>query len=186
MTITKNILEKLYYLKEAETLTPLQPHQQRVVDKIRNQRGLVIAHGLGSGKGYSALASQDALGMSATVVTPAGLKSNFKKEYDKHILNGLPIEQQSLESLAKGQELKKNPLLIVDEAHKAKNPSSKSFQALKAHQAEKLLLLTGTPFYKSPENISPLVNLASGENLLPEAKQDFEKKYIYNKTIQPS
>lgn len=182
----EKLQEKIAHLKEGALQTQLQPHQQRIVDKIQGQRGLVVAHGLGSGKGYSSLASQDSLGMPATVVTPAGLKGNFKKEYDKHIVDGQSIEQQSLEGLARGQELKKNPLLIVDEIHKAKNPSSKVFQALKKHEAEKLLLLTGTPFYNSPENISPLVNLASGENLLPENKQDFEKKYIYNKVIQPS
>lgn len=39
-------------IKEADVRTQLQPHQQRVVDKItrEDQPGLVVAHGLGSGK----------------------------------------------------------------------------------------------------------------------------------------
>ena len=38
------------YAKLAEVLTPLQPHQQRVIDKVRASGGLVVKHGLGSGK----------------------------------------------------------------------------------------------------------------------------------------
>lgn len=38
------------YAKVADLLTPLQPHQQRVIDKLRASGGVLVAHGLGSGK----------------------------------------------------------------------------------------------------------------------------------------
>lgn len=38
------------YAKIAEVLTPVQPHQQRVIDKLRASGGVLVQHGLGSGK----------------------------------------------------------------------------------------------------------------------------------------
>jgi formamidopyrimidine-DNA glycosylase len=37
-----------------------------------------------------------------------------------------------------------------------------------------------------PSDIAPLINIVSKEKLLPEAKDEFEKKYVYNKKIKPS
>jgi len=179
-------------LKTAEIKTQLQNHQQRVVDKLKNQSGLVVAHGMGSGKGLASLAAMDNLGMNANVVTPAALKANYKKEYDKHTINAPKIYQEGLENIARkggipNPEAKKNPLLIVDEAHNLRDPSTKANAAIKKinNQSEKSLFLTGTPMYNHPSDISTLVNMAAREKLLPENKADFESKYIYNKEIKP-
>lgn len=180
-------------LKIAEIKTQLQPQQQRVVDKLKNQSGLVVAHGLGSGKTLSSLAAMDSLGMNANVVTPAALKANYKKEYDKHTFNSPSIHQEGLENIARkggipNPEAKKNPLLIVDEAHNLRDPATKANAAIKKinNQSEKSLFLTGTPMYNHPSDISTLVNMAARDKLLPENKMDFENKYVYNKEIKPS
>lgn len=180
-------------LKIAEIKTQLLPHQSRVVDRMKNQSGLVVAHGVGSGKSVTSLAVSDALNMPANVVTPAALKANFKKEYDKHTFNSPSISQEGLENISrKGQFVnptsKNNKMLIIDEAHRLRTPGSKALSTLKNlnKDMDKTLLLTGTPMYNSPENIAPLVNLAAKENLLPENRQEFENKYLYNKEIKPS
>ena len=180
-------------LKIAELKTQLQPHQQRVVDKLKNQSGLVVAHGMGSGKTLASLAVMDNLGMKANVVTPAALKNNYKKEYDKHTINAPSIHQEGLENIARkggipNVEAQKNPLLIVDEAHNIRDPSTKANAAIKKinNKAEKSLFLTGTPMYNHPSDISTLVNMAAREKLLPENKVDFENKYVYNKEVKPS
>ena len=54
-------------LKIAEIKTQLLPHQNRVVDRMKNQSGLVVAHGVGSGKSVTSLAVSDALNMPANV-----------------------------------------------------------------------------------------------------------------------
>ena len=72
--------------KAASVTTELQPHQQRVVDRMQDddQRGLIVAHGLGSGKTLTSIAVADALGLPADVVVPASLRANYMKEVQKH------------------------------------------------------------------------------------------------------
>jgi len=187
MSITTDIV------KIAAIKTQLQDHQQRVVDKMKTQRGLVLAHEPGVGKTLASLAISDSLNMPANVITPASLKTNYKKEYDKHTLNGPKIHQEGLENLArKGNlpnvEARSNPLLIVDEAHNIRTPGSKSLAAVKKlnTKAEKTVLLTGTPMYNGPHDIAPLVNIVANDKLLPENKSEFDKKYIFEKKVRPS
>ena len=157
-------------LKQAEIVTPLQPHQQRVVDRISqpDQPGLVVVHGLGSGKTLTSIAAADALGLPADVVVPAALQANYQKELDTHAPKKSPsVAIQSLENAArKGAGRLANPLLIVDEAHRARNPG-KTRQAISGARAKKKLLLTGSLLYNHPADMAPLINAAAGTNVLP-------------------
>lgn len=173
--------------KTAEVKTPLLPHQERVINKIKNQRGLVVAHNVGKGKSLSAIAAQDSLGAPATYIMPAALKGNMEKEIKKHTTNTQPYKFEGMENLARKKKLQDpGGLTIVDEAHRARNPQAELTKTLKKSKLNKLLLLTGTPFVNSPSDISPLVNMASGEELLPENKSEFESKYIFEKQVKPS
>ena len=175
-------------LKAAELRTELLPHQQRVVDRMKdpNQTGLVVVHGLGSGKTLSAIATQDALKSPATVVVPAALQENYAKEQRKHI-KGTPPKTtlQTVQRVALDGSPASNPLLVVDEAHRLRDHTSASFQAMKTTDAEKRLLLTGSPFYNHPADIAPLVNLAAKQKILPMDRPEFEGKYIGIKKVSP-
>jgi SNF2 family DNA or RNA helicase len=182
----KELQEKIAHLKKAEITTELLPHQSRVVEKLKTQPGLLVAHQMGRGKTLSSISAIDALKKPATVITPASLKGNFSKEVQKHTDTPLDIHQDSLENLARKGTSKINPTLVVDEAHRARN-KGKTLSALKniASKAEKRVLLTGTPMVNRPSDISPLINIVSGETLLPEDRGDFEKKYVYDKQVSP-
>lgn len=174
---------------ESTLKTELLPHQQRVVDKIQrpDQPGLVVAHGLGSGKTLTSIAAQHALNMPSTVVAPAALLGNYKKEQAKHLQGPRPeTHLQSTQLAARRGEVAPNPLLIVDEAHRLRDTSTASYQAVANNQADKRLLLTGSPFYNHPSDISPLINLAAGEQVLPADRAAFEKRYITEKRVDPS
>jgi len=175
-------------LKEAKVFTPLQPHQQRVVNRIqeKDQPGLVVAHGLGSGKTLTAIAAQDAMAMPSDVVVPASLQANYKKELAKHTKGEhKPARVLSMQNVARGGAELRSPMLVVDEAHRAREPGTKTYESLKKNKAQKRLLLTGTPFYNRPADISPLVNLAAGGKVLPVDRKEFEEKYIYNLKKDP-
>ena len=177
-----------WFRKTAALRTQLQPHQQRVVDKIKqpDQPGLVVAHGLGSGKTLAAIAAQDELGMPASVVLPAALRANYVKEQKKHVVGQRPKTQiASMEQTARVGAPPDNPMLVVDEAHRVRTPGTKTNQALKANSAEKRLLLTGSPFYNHPADIAPLVNIASGATTLPESRADFSDEYVLEKKVRP-
>lgn len=174
--------------KLAKLKTELQPHQQRVVDRIQgdDQPGLVVVHGLGSGKTLTAIAAQEGLGRASQVVAPAALLGNYAKEREKH-LEGPRQKTQlvSMQNMAAKGVPPSAPVLIVDEAHRARDPSSATFQTLKGNSAEKRLLLTGSPFYNHPSDIAPLVNLAADAKILPYEKDDFARHYITEQTVKP-
>jgi SNF2 family DNA or RNA helicase len=167
--------------KTAKLKTEPQEHQKRVVERIsrKDQPGLVVAHGLGSGKTLTSIAAQEALGLPSDVVVPAALQANYRKELKKHVSGEHPSARiLSMQNVARGGKDLKNPLLIIDEAHRAREAGTKTQAALKKNKAEKRLLLTGTPFYNRPSDIAPLVNLAAGGKVMPEDRQEFEDRYI--------
>lgn len=177
-------IEKIALVK-----TPLQPHQQRVVDRIQkeDQPGLVVAHGLGSGKTLTSIAAQEALGLPADVVVPAALQTNYRKEVDKHTHGESPKRSiQSMQNVAVKKKRPEQDMLIVDEAHRARDPGSKTYQALSKNKAQKRLLLTGSPFYNHPVDIAPLVNMAAGQHVLPANPQEFERQFVTHAKVTPS
>lgn len=175
-------------MKLAELQTKLLPHQERVRDRMAEEgrTGLVAVHGLGSGKTLSAISVQDRLGTPATVVVPAALKENYRKEQRKHVLGTpSPTQLETIQAAASRGGATANPLLIVDEAHKLRDPSTASYKAVAGTQADKKLFLTASPFYNHPADLSALVNLASRKKLLPEDREGFESNYITHESVKP-
>ena len=175
-------------LKTAAVFTPLKPHQQRVVDRIKqeDQPGLVVAHGLGSGKTLTSIAAQDALNMDSEVVVPASLQANYKKELKKHVRGKHPkVQVLSMQNIARKKQPPTAPLMIVDEAHRAREASTNTFGTLAKNKSKKRLLLTGTPFYNRPADIAPLVNIAAGRSVLPNDREEFANRYIYQAQQKP-
>lgn len=177
--------------KLAQLKTQLQPHQSRVVSRIQqeDQPGLVVAHGLGSGKTLTSIAAQEALGVPSDVVLPAALKANYEKERVKHLTSPRKSKAavRSIEMAARTGEVSPSPapLLIVDEAHRARDPSTKAYRALRDNTAKKRLLLTASPFYNHPVDIAPLVNVAAGNSVLPHDKAEFATKYVAERQVEP-
>ena len=174
--------------KIAEVRTPLLPHQQRVVDRLQqeDQPGLVAIHGLGSGKTLTSIAAQEALGVPSQVVAPAALLANYKKERAKHLTGKAQrAALTSMQNMARKGTSPSLPMLIVDEAHRARDPASATYRTLEGNTAEKRLLLSGSPFYNHPSDIAPLVNLAAGSRVLPSSKEDFSQRYITEENSSP-
>jgi len=135
----------------------LKPHQQRVVERIcrRSQLGLVVAHGLGSGKTLTSIAAQEALGLDADIVVPATLIHNYEKEVAFHLSAPSQLRRtiRSLQAVTKRRELMESPLLIVDEAHRAREGQNVTFRNIFRTTAHKRLCLTASPFYNHPADL---------------------------------
>lgn len=171
--------------KIAKVETALQPHQQRVVDRIQKQPGLVVAHGLGSGKSLSSIAAAEQLGLPTSVVVPKPLIANYEKELAKHVVNrDADYDIQSLQRVARGHT-PEGKLLIVDEAHRAREPGTKTQQALRTAPAEKRLLLTGSSMYNRPADLANLVNIAAGQKVLPGDAGEFEHQFVGENRVDP-
>jgi SNF2 family DNA or RNA helicase len=174
--------------KQAKILTQLQPHQQRALERgLKNN--LILAHSTGSGKTLTAIALADALGKPTTVLTPASLVENFKKELKKHKKGGPPVNVMSLPTaVSRNIAIPKGNTLILDEAHAFRNLGTARQQYIKAQlaNADRVFALTGTPNYNDIADIARLANIVAKERILPESDIDFRDRYIKNIKIQPS
>ena len=181
------------YLKEKQAaLLPevqLQEHQQRIQDTVdEDNPRMIVYHGLGSGKSLSAIAAAEAAKQKYNadygIVAPASLRGNFQKEIEKFTRNSHP-EIMSYTGLGLGKKFTTQPeTVIMDEAHRLRNPGGAAAQAAKtvAENAKRLLLLTGSPITNSPSDLANLISLVARKNISP---QEFERRYIGYKTVHP-
>jgi len=168
--------------------TPLQPHQQRVVDKLRHGN-LLAVHTMGSGKTLSAIAGAEELGLPTDVLAPASIVPHFGGELAKHESN--PRSTYNVRSISKavgrGEDIKPGGLLVLDEAQAYRNQGTKRLSYLKnvGSKPERILMLSGTPNYNRVSDIGPLINILKGYKALPENPADFDKEFVEESKLHP-
>jgi SNF2 family DNA or RNA helicase len=173
-----------FIAKLAKWGVDLKPHQLRAHARLRSAPGVLVYHGLGSGKTITSITGADNEGRDAVAVVPAALRNNYAKEIHK-------VNPKQRFHVTSYEGFTKNPnangkTLILDEGHRTKNSASSRSQALyeAATRAHKRIVLTGTPIPNQPEDLAPLMNIVSGKRLLPVA-EDFRKKYLSEHTVSP-
>jgi SNF2 family DNA or RNA helicase len=169
------------------TPPPFNDKEKRVYKKLQESSGLVLAHGLGTGKTRTSLQVANAIGKPASVVVPAALQDNYKKELNRwlgKVPSNFHIQSQQGAAVS-GLKNPNDQTLIVDEAHRAREPQSKLLTALQKSTASKRLLLTASPVYNHPADLAPLVNLAANKQVLPENRNQFAHDFIENKEVKP-
>ena len=161
----------------------LQEQQKRVQKTLPESKGLLVYHGLGSGKTLSSLAATQ--GTSTDVVVPASLRENYRKEVKKYTEGHKP-NIQSFEGYAKAPPKPKESL-VIDEGHFLGNVGSKRTQAImkQAPEYKQRMVLTGTPIRNSPEEIAPLMNIVRGGTFFPADPQAFAKQFIAEERVNP-
>jgi len=168
---------------------PMNDKEVRVANKLQHVPGLVLAHGTGSGKTRTSMQVAEQTGLNTDVVTPAALQGNYKKELLKwygQVPDNFQIESQQTAAKNGLKHDTRGGMLVVDEAHKARDPKSHLLEALKNSEAKKRLLLTATPVYNHPADIAPLINVAADRDVLPEDRTAFSKKFIKDNAVRPS
>ena len=144
------------------TKEELLQHQKLVVDYLLKHRGVLVVHGMGSGKTRIPVILVATLKEPAIVVLPASLQDNFWKEVKKTKTNPSLFHVISFQSFLRQDIDCSGKNLIIDEAHLLRNDDGKISQkvAEKAQSARKVVLLTGTALVNRPSDIAPLLNLA--------------------------
>jgi len=170
----------------------LQPHQQRVINRLQNSNhGLVAYHSTGSGKTRLSIEAAKHLGMPTDVTPPAALQENYRKELKKwdpkHEIKDLNIvSQQRLASQgSKSTGTGAGRFSVIDESHKARDPKSLLHRRLQASKSKKLLM-TASGVYNHPADLASLINLAANKKVLPEDKKEFEDKFVGSEEVQPN
>lgn len=167
--------------------TKLLPHQERALARALKDN-ILLAHSMGSGKTLTSIAIADALGQPTTVLTPASLVENYKKELKKHKKGGPPVEVISLPTaVSRNYKIPKGNTVVIDEAHSLRNSGTQRLKYLKSQlkDAGRIIGLTGTPAYNDIANWAPLVNVVSQMPIFPENKAEFENNYIKMVPVHP-
>lgn len=164
----------------------LKPHQSEVVNfmKKSNSHGIILYHGLGSGKTISSIGiSQLYPDKDVVVIVPASMRTQWDKELkimnvDMSHYQVISYEKFLIE-IENNINYLKDKVVIVDEAHRIRSSTGKiATKAVKALQESyKVVLLTGTPMVNGAVDLSPLVNAVKGENVLPTDNKTFKQQF---------
>lgn len=148
----------------------LQPHQTpahtRLLAIVDRFGGAVLADAVGLGKSYIALAVAKSLGAPLSVVVPAVLVPQWRGLMDRVGVAGLLVTHESLSRRASSDGPTRRsvkdpaPLLIVDEAHRFREPGTLRYRALARLAVwARVLLVTATPVHNRPADLLHLLRL---------------------------
>lgn len=179
------IQAKTALIKQAD-LKPsvkLREHQEDAADAISSSPGgSLLYHGIGTGKTLSAIAAREADGRAANAVVPAALRENFKQQLNRFVTD--PTEgQYSVNSYndAQAGKLQPRPIMILDEVQRLRNQGTAYTEVLKkARDADKRILLSGTPLVNGPEDMASIINLLHGRQMY--SPETFKREFV-NQTI---
>jgi hypothetical protein len=143
----------------------LAPHQvdaaSRLLRLLGECGGAVLADATGLGKTFVAIAVARVMG-PALVVVPAALRSMWRESLRRA---GVEARIESYEALSRGgrRSGERRALLVLDEAHHARNPGAKRYAALAdLAWGAKVLLLTATPVHNRGRDLRALLALFLG------------------------
>ena len=142
----------------------LAPHQveaaSRVMTLLAQFGGAVLADATGLGKTFVALAVAR-LHQPTLIVAPAALRGMWRDSLGR---TGVTAAVESYEALSRGDRLSTPPaLLVLDEAHHARNPATRRYAALAdLAWGANVLLLTATPVHNRRRDLRALIALFLG------------------------
>jgi helicase-like protein len=147
----------------------LKPHQipahSRLLAILNRFGGAVLADAVGLGKSYVALAVAKSLSAPLTVVAPAVLVPQWRGLMDRLQVAGRLLTQEGLSRRTAPDAAPRHPknpapLLIVDEAHRFREPGTLRYRALaRLAMWARVLLVTATPVHNRPADLLHLLRL---------------------------
>lgn len=151
---------------------PLFPHQElgarRLVYLLTRYGGALLLDGVGMGKSFTAAAAARELnraGWSVHLVVPAPIVPAWSACLARF---GIDAAVLTHDMLAGVEQPPLHPaLLVVDEAHRFRNPSTRRWNALARWSVGRaLLLITATPIWNREEDLLTLLKLAFRDDAL--------------------
>ncbi|MFN2570631.1 MAG: helicase-related protein [Gemmatimonadales bacterium] len=145
----------------------LAPHQvpaaQRLSTIIDRHGGALLADSVGLGKSYVALAVALARQEPFALVVPAVLVSQWRELLDRFGQQEVPIithESLSVSSTRPSRRPTTGAFVVVDEAHRFRNPDTNRYRALaRLVIGSRVLLVTATPVHNSVADLLHLLRL---------------------------
>lgn len=162
----------------------LLEHQKRCVDYIKNHRGLILYHSMGSGKTITSLAMAVQFQNPIIIIATKSSKKNFRDDMIKMGITAdkvfITTYKKSIRAITEREINFDGKIIIIDEAHRLRNKTKlMNIIIEECKRAIKLILLTGTVFYNSAADLCTLANMVKGYSILPEDPKLF-LYYYYN------
>ncbi len=172
----------------------LYPYQKRGVEFATFREGVIIADEMGLGKTLQALSAaimkKKIFGFTKTlIICPASLKDQWKKEIEKFsdekavVVQGKPEEREEIyansdaffviinyETTLRDQQAinRMDPdFIILDEAQRIKNYTTRTASAVKALRRKHALVITGTPIENRLIDLFSIMDFVEPEFLTP-------------------
>lgn len=163
-------------------MVKLLEYQNKCVNFIKNNYGLIIYHFMGSGKTITSLSMLYQFDYPILIITTKSSKKNFVDDIKKLNFDPKKITLYTYKkaiSLILNNQLKFNGYsVIIDEAHNLRSGTKlQSILINECRHAKKIVLLTGTIFYNNLTDLSVLVNIIKKDEVLPETNKEF--KFFY-------
>ena len=141
----------------------LAPHQvpaaRRLAGIIARYGGALLADAPGLGKSYVAVAVALVRGESFGLVVPSVLRDQWRALLDRHSVKAPILTHEALSSAGTFAPTT-GRLLIVDEAHRFRNPDTNRYRALsRLAVGRRLLLVTATPVHNAVADLLHLFRL---------------------------
>jgi superfamily II DNA or RNA helicase len=145
----------------------LLPHQRaaarRLAASLRVFGGALLADAVGLGKSFVALALAGRH-RATTLVIPAALRAQWRELAATH---GSTPRIVTHEALSRGARVPPGDLLVVDEAHRFKDPRTRRYDVLARQVGRaRLLLLTATPVVNRAADLTALLRLFLSDHAL--------------------
>jgi superfamily II DNA or RNA helicase len=152
---------------EVEVPRYLLPHQadatQRVWGALRVFGGALLADAVGLGKSYVACAVASRY-RAVTLVAPAALREQWTRLTTQL---GVRVALVTHEALSRGARVPRADLIVVDEAHRFRNPGTRRYDRLARDVgAAHVLLVTATPVVNAPADLIHLLRLFLADHAL--------------------
>lgn len=146
----------------------LAPHQvpafERLLAILRRYRGAVLADAVGLGKSYVALAVAAVCDPPLAIAVPAVLVRQWRGLIERVRLEARIVTH---EALSVARRPPPAGLVVVDEAHRFRNPSTRRYRTLALWTiGTPVLLVTATPVYNRPADLLHLLRLFLADDAL--------------------
>lgn len=150
----------------------LAPHQRFAVDWVRDRlsrhAGAILADDVGLGKSWVAAAiarEYSRSGVEVELIVPASLVPMWRSVQKKFDL-GATLRTHT--AVRRSTRLERRPkLIVVDEAHRFRNPSTKGWRQLAKHLiGSRALFLTATPIWNAAADLLSLLQLLVADDEL--------------------
>lgn len=168
----------------------LQEHQQDAINHADGKPGVIVNHGLGSGKTLTSMAMAEKRGGNVLVVVPAALRENYKEQLKKFVT---PDRHKNY-NIVSYHEFMRNPhhyvdshkpqTLVADEVHRLRNPKKMkgSFEEIRK-KVPFMVGMTGSVVNNHPSEAVDLANLVTGQKIM--SKEDFNRNHIGINKVKP-